>query len=57
MLAEAVEGLTDEVDLWHEWERASQGRRQMVWSTGRRNLRQWAGLGMEWTDEEMGLDP
>jgi hypothetical protein len=53
LLAEAVEGLADEVDLWHEWERASQGRRQMVWSTGRRSLRQWAGLGAEQTDEEI----
>ncbi len=36
LLADAVEGLVDEVDLWHEGKRVSQGRRQMVWSTGRR---------------------
>jgi hypothetical protein len=53
LLTEAVNGLADEVDLWHEWERASKGRRQMEWSRGRRDLREWAGLGAEQTDEEI----
>jgi len=53
LLADAVNGLADEVDRWHEWEQASKGRRQMEWSRGRRDLRQWAGLGAEQTDEEI----
>jgi hypothetical protein len=53
LLTDAVDGLADEVDLWHEWERASKGRRQMEWSRGRRNLREWAGLGEGKTDEEI----
>ncbi len=53
LLSDAVEGLADEVKLWHEWERASKGRRQMEWSRGRRDLRKWAGLGRELTDEEI----
>ena len=38
---------------WWEWEQASEGRRQLTWSTGRRDLRAYAGLGMEATDEEI----
>ena len=38
---------------WWEWEAASNGRRQLTWSTGRRDLRALAGLGREATDEEI----
>ena len=53
LLDRAVLGLADDVELWHEWESASKGRRQMEWSRGRRDLRAWAGLGDEETDEEI----
>ena len=43
-------GDADDLDLWHEYERASQGRRQLTWSQGLRDL---AGLGEEQTDEEI----
>jgi hypothetical protein len=46
----AAFGLADDVDLWHEWERASKGRRQMTWSRG---LRALLALGAEATDEEL----
>ena len=44
-----------ETDLakWWEWERASEGRRQLTWSGGRRSLRDLAGLGDELTDQEL----
>jgi hypothetical protein len=38
---------------WWEWESASDGRRQLTWSTGRRDLRALAGLGREATDSEI----
>lgn len=41
--------------LW-EWEEASHGRRQLTWSTGRRDLRAFAGLGREATDEEIAAE-
>jgi hypothetical protein len=31
-------GLVDDVALWHEWERASKGRRQLTWSAGLRSM-------------------
>lgn len=43
-------GDADALDLWHEWERASKGRRQLTWS---RELRQLLALGVELTDEEL----
>jgi hypothetical protein len=43
-------GEHDDVAAWHEWERASRGRRQIAWSQG---LREWAGLGAEQTDEQI----
>jgi hypothetical protein len=41
---------------WWEWETASDGRRQLTWSTGRRDLRVLAGLGREATDEEIAAE-
>lgn len=43
-------GDADSLDLWHEWERASKGRRQLTWSRG---LRALLALGVELTDEEL----
>lgn len=42
-------GLADDVELWWEWEQASKGMRQLVWSRG---LKQRAGID-EQTDEEI----
>lgn len=45
------QGDADALDLWHEWERASKGKRQMTWAQG---LRQRLGLlAAEATDEEI----
>ena len=44
------QGDADALDLWHEWEAASKGRRQLVWSRG---LRELLALGVEKTDEEL----
>lgn len=49
----AAYGLVDDVELWQEWERASKGRRQMVWSNG---LRDRLGLGVEATDDELAAE-
>lgn len=39
ILGDVVElGLADDVDLWHEWEKASKGRQQLTWSAGLRAL-------------------
>ena len=43
-------GDLDDLDLWHEWEQASRGRKQLTWSQGLRDL---AGLGKEQEDEEI----
>lgn len=43
-------GLADDCDLWIEWEQASHGRKQLTWSRG---LREWAGLHVERTDDEI----
>lgn len=37
---------------WWEWEAASEGRRQLTWSVGNRDLRRQAGLGRDATDED-----
>ena len=42
------QGDADALDLWHEWERSSKGRRQLTWSQGFRAL---LGLAAEETDE------
>ena len=54
LLAEAVETYEETaLARWWEWEAASDGRRQLTWSTGRRDLRAFAGLGREATDNEI----
>ena len=54
LLADAVETYEETaIARWWEWEAASDGRRQLTWSTGRRDLRALAGLGREATDEEI----
>lgn len=57
LLADLVAGLratgelgTRDWQLWREWEAASKGRRQQIWSRG---LRDRLGLGAEQTDEEL----
>ncbi|MCD2193155.1 protein rep [Actinomycetospora endophytica] len=61
LLADAVETYEESaMARWWEWEEASDGRRQLTWSTGRRDLRALAELGREATDEEIAdedLDP
>lgn len=46
-------GDADDLDLWHEWERVSKGRRQLTWS---KSLRELADLEDERTDEEIAAD-
>lgn len=51
ILADVVElGDVEDLELWHEWEQASKGRRQLTWSTGLRSLLE---LEPEKTDEEL----
>jgi hypothetical protein len=50
VLADGLEtGLADDLDLWLEWEKASKGRRQLVWSRG---LKAQAAI-TDLTDEEI----
>ena len=55
ILRDAVETYAaDDVALLWEWEKASHGRRQLTWSTAERmDLRRFAGLARERTDEEI----
>jgi hypothetical protein len=54
ILADVVRlGDASDLDLWHEWEAASKGRRQLTWSTG---LRDFLALGEELTDEQIAED-
>lgn len=53
ILESAVDGVADDIELWWEWEKASFDRRQLTWSQGSRDLRRWAGLTREQTDEEL----
>ena len=46
-------GDADDLDLWHEWEAASKGRRALVWSHG---LRELLGLDAEQTDEDIAAE-
>ena len=48
-----IDGDPHETRLWHEFERASRGRRQMTWSKGLRDL---LGLNDERTDESVAED-
>lgn len=51
LLGAVVEqGDADALDLWHEWERASKGRRQLTWSRG---LRALLALEVEKTDQQL----
>lgn len=43
-------GDSADLELWHEWEQASRGRRQVAWSVG---LREFVQLAAERTDEEI----
>ena len=43
-------GLAEDCELWLTWEKVSHNRRQLTWS---RSLRDWAGLHVERTDEEI----
>jgi len=44
------QGDADALDRWHEFQRASKGRRQLTWSKG---LRERLGLRAEKSDEEV----
>lgn len=46
----AIAAVPRDRQLWHEFEHASRGRRQMAWSKG---LRDHLGLGEDLTDEEI----
>lgn len=46
-------GVADDLDLWHEWEAGSKGRRQMLWSRGLRDLLR---LSPEATDQELAAE-
>lgn len=51
VLEDAVEtGDMDDIEVWQEYERVSHRHRAMTWSHG---LRDWAGLGVEQSDEEI----
>lgn len=50
LLDAVTAGDADALDRWHEWERASKGRRQLTWARGLRDL---LGLGVEATDEDI----
>lgn len=51
LLADLVRhGDADDLDLWHEWERVSKGKRQMYWSPGLRDL---LDVGAEMSDEQI----
>jgi hypothetical protein len=45
-----AEGDARDLDLWHEWERESKGKRQLLWSNG---LRAELQLMVEKTDQEI----
>lgn len=45
-----TDGDLDDLELWHEWERGSKGRRQSAWSKG---LRDVCRLTRERTDDEI----
>lgn len=45
-----VDGDADALDLWHEWEKGSKGKRAITWSRG---LRHRLSLGVEASDEDV----
>lgn len=51
ILADVVmAGDADDLAIWHEWEAASHGRRQLTWSAG---LRDFLEMGQEQTDDDI----
>lgn len=54
LLTDVADGDADALDLWHEWERASKGRKQLMWSQGLR--RDLLGGVVERQDEEIAAD-
>ncbi|WP_328305846.1 hypothetical protein [Actinomycetospora sp. NBC_00405] len=57
LLADAVDTYEESaMARWWEWEQSSEGRRQLTWSTGRRDLRRLAMLGEEATDEDIAAE-
>lgn len=50
ILADAVQGEADSIELWWSWERVSSGKKQVTYSRG---LREWARIGREKTEEEI----
>jgi hypothetical protein len=57
ILADATDTYrADDIELWWEFERASWNRRQLTWSTGRMDLRKFAGLGREAADDEIAAE-
>jgi hypothetical protein len=54
ILGDAINGETQPLKLWWEWEKASKGRRQIAWSRG---VRERFGLEVtEKTDEEIAAE-
>jgi hypothetical protein len=54
LLADAVDTYrAEDVARWWQWESAAEGRRQLEWSRGERNLRGFARLGKSQSDEEV----
>lgn len=54
ILADVVAlGLESDLALWHEWEAASKGRRQLTWSGG---LRAFLALGVEVSDDDAATE-
>ena len=49
-------GLADDLELWLDWERASKGRRQVTWSLRDHDLRKFAELGKEQSDDELAAE-
>lgn len=54
--ADATAYVADDLELWREWEQASLRRKQLTWSTRDADLRRFAGLGRERSDEEIAED-
>jgi len=50
VLADVAAGDADALDVWHEWEAGSKGKRALTWSRG---LRARFGLGVEASDEDV----
>lgn len=46
-------GDADDLAIWHEWETASRGRRQITWSAG---FRDWLAFEVEATDDELAAE-